>query len=199
MCSDKIARESLKIEGEPNPHQEGQEWRRLVGSIRRKVQRHASASTSTDTASGQSKSESVSRKNSLTKGDMSKKEKIEEKDKGKTDKQPLAKQKSIGPECSSRTDYFRALSFRDKHKSVSMKHADSLVAPKTADKGVRKSDKKDIRHSLSFSKCKSSSSSPKAKEGLKHDDFLKATMRIFLVVSPPVGKLQVGLTYYCRI
>ncbi|KAH1013936.1 hypothetical protein HUJ04_002853 [Dendroctonus ponderosae] len=94
---------------------------------------------------------------------MLKKEKSEDKEKQqKADKQPLSKQKSIGLE----------------------------VAPKPGDKGVRKSEKKDIRPSLSFSRYKSSSS-PKSKEGLKQDDFLKATMRIFLVVSPPIGKLQI--------
>ena len=34
-----------------------------------------------------------------------------------------------------------------------------------------------------------------------HDDFLKATMRIFLVVSPPMGRVQVTLVYptFCKI
>lgn len=189
----KIARESLNIEEEPNQQQEGQEWRKFVGSIRRKVQRHVSSSSSGE-ANSQSKGEAVSRKNSLTKPEMLKKEKSEDREKQqqKTDKQPLSKQKSIGLEGASKTDYFRALSFRDKTKSVSVKCVDNLVAPKTGDKGVRKSEKKDIKPSLSFSRCKSSSS-PKGKEGLKQDDFLKATMRIFLVVSPPIGKLQVGL------
>lgn len=161
----KIARESLNIEDEPNRQQEGQDWRKFVGSIRRKVQRHASAS---DQASAQSKAESVSRKKSFTKAETFKKEKSEEKDTHKSVIQPLAKQKS---------DYFKALSFRDESNSES----------KTSERGVRKSDKKDIRHSLIFSR----KSNPKNKEGIKQDDFLKATMRIFLVVSPPVGKLQV--------
>lgn len=189
----KIARESLNIEEEDNPLQEGQEWRKFVGSIRRKVQRHASSSSAPDQTGAQPKGEPVSRKNSLTKTEMLKKEKSEDKEKYKYNKQLLAKQKSTGVETSSKTDYFRALSFRDKTKSGAVKNADNLVAPKMGDKGVRKSEKKDITPSLSFSRCKSSSSSPKGREGLKQDDFLKATMRIFLVVSPPVGKMQVCL------
>lgn len=177
----KIARESLNIEEEENL-QEGQEWRKFVGSIRRKVQRHASSSSSTDQAVAQPKGEPVSRKNSLTK--TLKKEKSEEKYKNN---------KQLSVETCSKTDYFRALSFRDKTKSGAVKNADNLVALRMGEKGVRKSEKPDIKPSLSFSRCKSSSSSPKGREGLKQDDFLKATMRIFLVVSPPVGKMQVCL------
>lgn len=172
----KIARESLNIEEEEHL-QEGQEWRKFVGSIRRKVQRHASSSSSAPDQA-QSKGESVSRKNSLTK--TLKKEKSEEKYKNN-------KQLSVET-SSSKADYFRALSFRDKTKGGAVKNADNSLRM-----GVRKSEKPDIKPSLSFSRCKSSSSSPRGREGLKQDDFLKATMRIFLVVSPPVGKMQVCL------
>lgn len=66
----KIARESLNIETtdqEGRPH----EWRRLVGSIRRRVQRHASSSgsqetPSTTTTGNVSPLQPISRKNSLT-------------------------------------------------------------------------------------------------------------------------------------
>lgn len=193
----KIARESPTIEREQGSTPEGnQEWKKFVGSIRRKVQRHASGS-SDQQAAGQPKGESLSRKNSLThsKFDMFRKDKSEDKKDRKSDKQPLTKQKSIGLDCTSKSELFKALSFKDKSKSVSVKHVDTLVAPRLGDhlqKGVRKSDKKDsdktLRPSISFSRSKSSA---KCKEGLKQDDFLKATMRIFLVVSPPAGKIQV--------
>ncbi|KAJ8918332.1 hypothetical protein NQ315_008025 [Exocentrus adspersus] len=195
----KIARERPNIEGEQSSTPEdNQEWKKFVGSIRRKVQRHASGSSDQQTTA-QPKGESVSRKNSLThsKFDMFRKDKSEDRKDKKSDKQPLTKQKSIGLESTStsKPELFKALSFRDKSKSVSVKHVDTLVAPKLGNhlqKGVRKSDKKDsdrtVRPSISFSRSKSSAS--KCKEGLKQDDFLKATMRIFLVVSPPVGKMQ---------
>jgi hypothetical protein len=189
----KIARESLTIDKESPPTSEGghQEWRRFVGSIRRKVQRHASTSGGQDQpSSGQAAGESLSRKNSLTQNLFKKEDK----------KQPVTKQKSIGE--TTKADLFKALTFKDKSKSASVKHVDSLAAPKQADgqKGVRKSDKtKDSDRSLksSLSKSKSSANKLKSKEekgSVKQDDFLKATMRIFLVVSPPVGKLQVTLS-----
>lgn len=141
---------------------------------------------------------------------MLKREKSCEKDAKKSDKQQLVKQKSIGPETTTTTksDLFKALSFRDKSKSGAGKNvASSCVAvppSKPAEqlsKGVRKSDKKDsdknIKPSISFSRGKCGTA--KAKEGLKHDDFLKATMRIFLVVSPPVGKMQVTIFPFCFI
>lgn len=201
--SSKIARESLNIEKEPKETSEGnQEWKKFVGSIRRKVQRHASGITENQTSSSQSKSQSLSGKNSLThsKFEMMKRERScdkEPKTSDLTKKQPLVKQKSIGLETSAKTDLFKALSFKDKSKSVSVKNVDKLDAPKMGEyfqKGVRKSDKKDseknIKSSISFCRTKSSGVQ-KSKEGLKHDDFLKATMRIFLVVSPPAGKMQV--------
>lgn len=124
----------------------------------------------------------------------------------------LRRQKSIEGSTSRTGDYFKALSFRDKTKSASVRNVDVVTSSKqqnpastsscttTSSKGVRKSDKtkdSDKSHKISF---KSSSgkakggASPKAKEekGANRDDFLKATMRIFLVVSPPVGKMQVN-------
>lgn len=182
-----IARENLTIDRESQPTSEGQqEWRKFVGSIRRKVQRHASTSNAPETASAQPKNESLTRKNSLTQNLPSKKD----------EKNLLIKQKSIGNE--TKTDIFKTLTFRDKLKGVSVKNIDSLAAPKGVEglKGVRKSDKtKDSDRSFkcSFSKNKNNSFKRKKDEekGRKQDDFLKATMRIFLVVSPPVGKLQV--------
>lgn len=200
--SPKIARENVNIDREPKEPPEGnQEWRKLVGSIRRKVQRHASGSADNQSPSGsQTKNLSISRKNSLTHS-LLKREKSCDKDAKTSDnKQPLTKQKSNGLETSSstKTDLFKALSFRDKSKSVSVKNVNSVSGStsksrETFVKGVRKSDKKDsdrnIKSSISFSRGKSSGA--KGKEGLKQDDFLKATMRIFLVVSPPAGKMQV--------
>ncbi|KAJ8981833.1 hypothetical protein NQ317_004783 [Molorchus minor] len=186
------------------PRQEGnQEWKKFVGSIRRKVQKHASGSSDVPVPP-QPKGEPLSRKNSLTsKFEMFKREKScdERKDK-KSDKQPLTKQKSIGPEGSTRSDLFKALSFRDKSKSVSVKQIDTLVTPKLGDfsqKGVRKSDKKDSTdktHKSSISLSRSKEVVRKNKEGLRQDDFLKATMRIFLVVSPPSGKVQTNVSLF---
>jgi hypothetical protein len=157
----KIARESLTIDKESPPTSEGghQEWRRFVGSIRRKVQRHASTSGGQDQpSSGQAAGESLSRKNSLTQNLFKKEDK----------KQPVTKQKSIGE--TTKADLFKALTFKDKSKSASVKHVDSLAAPKQADgqKGVRKSDKtKDSDRSLksSLSKSKSSANKLKSKGG----------------------------------
>lgn len=124
----------------------------------------------------------------------------------------LRRQKSIEGSTSRTGDYFKALSFKDRTKSASVRNVDVISSSKqqqqhnlastssfisTSSKGVRKSDKiKDSEksHKISF---KSSSgktkggANPKAREGANRDDFLKATMRIFLVVSPPVGKMQV--------
>lgn len=200
--SSKIAGENVNIDKESKEAPEGnQDWRKLVGSIRRKVQRHASGASDNQSSSGtQAKNPSVSRKNSLTHSIL-KREKSCDKDGKSSEKQPLMKQKSNGLETSTsitKTDLFKALSFRDKSKSVSVKNVDTISAHShkpgdTFVKGVRKSDKKDsdrnIKSNISFSKAKSSCA--KGKEGLKQDDFLKATMRIFLVVSPPAGKMQV--------
>lgn len=191
----------MNIDRESKEAPEGnQEWRKFVGSIRRKVQRHASGSSDNQSTSGsQTKNLSISRKNSLT-CSVLKREKSCDKETRNGEKQPLVKQKSNGLETSSttKTDLFKALSFRDKSKSVSVKNVGtaSSPTPKSGEqfvRGVRKCDKKDsdrnIKPSISLSRCKSSSG--KGKEGLKQDDFLKATMRIFLVVSPPAGKMQV--------
>lgn len=70
----KIARETLNIEPSEEEGGRPHEWRRLVGSIRRRVQRHASTSgsqetptsTATTTTGPTSPQQSISRKNSLT-------------------------------------------------------------------------------------------------------------------------------------
>lgn len=199
--STKIARENVNIEKESIEAPEGnQEWRKLVGSIRRKVQRHASGSSDKNSPSGsQPKNVPIVRKNSLTHSIL-RRERSCDKDSNRSVKQPLVKQKSIGLETtnSPKTDLFKALSFKDKYKSASIKNEAKVNEPPSKPgesffKGVRKSDKKDsdrnMKPSISFSRAKSSSA--RGKEGLKQDDFLKATMRIFLVVSPPAGKMQV--------
>lgn len=100
-------------------------------------------------------------------------------------------------------------SFKDKSKSAPVKQVDCLVAPANPsvniNKGVRKSDKSDKKSSCKTISSKSFRGSV-ARHGTKEeknvnvnrDDFLKATMRIFLVVSPPVGKMQVNIcvTYF---
>ncbi|CAH1978610.1 unnamed protein product [Acanthoscelides obtectus] len=86
-------------------------------------------------------------------------------------KQPVQKQKSIGSEGK---DLLKAFSFRDKPKGCKEAEPKKKAPP---------------------SKGGTTSGRGKGREGLKQDDFLKATMRIFLVVSPPAGKLQVKLLY----
>lgn len=197
----KIARQNVNINKEPKEAPEGNpEWRKLVGSIRRKVQRHASGSSDNQSTScSQTKNLSIARKNSLS-NSILKREKSYEKDVKTSEKQPLVKHKSIGLETTStiKTDLFKALSFKDKSKSVSVKNVASTNAAHSKPgepilKGVRKSDKKDsdknYKPNISLSRGKSSGT--KCKAGLIQDDFLKATMRIFLVVSPPAGKMQV--------
>lgn len=81
-------------------------------------------------------------------------------------------------------------SFKEKTKCAPVK-VDCLVAPSSSsviNKGVRKSDKSD-KKSKSF---RGSVGRHGTKDNVNRDDFLKATMRIFLVVSPPVGKMQVN-------
>lgn len=233
----KIARETLSAEDPTNPSPEGQqyEWRKLVGSIRRRVQRHASTSSAAETTSGGGNTTTSGqvRKNSLTRNkfdvfkwdknkeeassptvlEKGKKERKSSLDKYETTKEiqkflPLTKQKSVGPE-TAKSDNFKALSFKDKQKSSSVKNIDCLISPKLGkrsfilNKGVRKSD----QSSEKMLKCSSSSfrsnveqekkgasriyQKLKEDKNVSRDDFLKATMRIFLVVSPPVGKIQV--------
>ncbi|XP_044750669.1 pleckstrin homology domain-containing family G member 5 isoform X2 [Coccinella septempunctata] len=198
--SSKIARDSLTIDRDSIPAQEGhQEWRKFVGSIRRKVQRHASSS---GTSTSQSEKEPLTRKNSLThapKLGFLKKDHSSEKSRSQ-EKKSVSKQYSFGSDASPIEYLSSNHRSQTSTSSFSMK-VDSLAAPKTTDgasKGVRKSDKKDSdkihKPSFNFSRSRSSCSGHKTKEetkGLKHDDFLKATMRIFLVVSPPAGKMQV--------
>lgn len=196
--STKIARDGLTIDRDSLPAQEGhQEWRKFVGSIRRKVQRHASSSVTT----GQAEKEPLSRKNSLThapKLGFLKKDHSSEKNRSQ-EKKSVSKQYSFGADASPLDHY----NIRSQTSSSFSIKVDSSAAPKItegASKGVRKSDKKDSdkiqKPCFNFSRSKSSCSGHKAREeskGLKHDDFLKATMRIFLVVSPPAGKIQVRI------
>lgn len=195
----KIAREGLNIDGERTSPQEGHEWRRLVGSIRKRVQRHASSSESSQPAA----SPTPSRKNSLTKcrlfqRDKSKDEPDVQKE-GKNEAKVLTRQKSIeATPTTSKTDYFKALSFRDRSKSASVRHVDSLAAPSAPVKGVRKSeklkdgDKTQRKSSFRGSTDKGGKAGKGKDRHVNRDDFLKATMRIFLVVSPPAGKMQVN-------
>lgn len=139
---------------EQPPHQE---WRRFVGSIRRRVQRHASdvraekaAALQTQTAPKQS----FSRKNSLTSVDTS----------------VGANERNVNLD-----------------KGVQKSESSSSSSKKVGGSGGG-SDVVRLRPSISFTRIRSSHT--KCKE-VKQDDFLKATMRIFLVVSPPVGKIQV--------
>lgn len=139
---------------EQPPHQE---WRRFVGSIRRRVQRHASDVRAEKAAAPQTQTapkQSFSRKNSLTSVDT-----------------------SVGAdERNVNLD-----------KGVQKSESSSSSSKKVGGSGGG-SDVVRLRPSISFTRIRSSHT--KCKE-VKQDDFLKATMRIFLVVSPPVGKIQV--------
>ncbi|KAL3280748.1 hypothetical protein HHI36_003983 [Cryptolaemus montrouzieri] len=198
--SPKIAREGTTIDKETSPAQEGhQEWRKFVGSIRRKVQRHASSSGSSQ-PHGQTERESLSRKNSLTHPPKLGFLKKDSEKSRSQERKSVTKQFSFGSETSPLLCN-QSSNVKSKTSSSSSMKVDSLAAPKTVEggsKGVRKSDKKDSdkiqKSSYNLSRSRSSCSRNKMKEdgkGLKHDDFLKATMRIFLVVSPPAGKMQV--------
>ncbi|KAF5299054.1 hypothetical protein FQA39_LY11600 [Lamprigera yunnana] len=229
----KIARENLTVKEKTSPLAEGQqyEWKKLVGSIRRRVQRNASTSCpsdSTDASVGDDAK--IHRKNSLTrskfdvfKWDKSKEDAPGVLEKGKkeackTEKKEmhrtftLTKQKSIGSDLPSRNTKFKALSFRDKPKSTSFKNIDTLISPKSSkssfilNRGVRKSDqssdkmqKSNVKNSEQIKKSVGICQKLKGDKNVNKDDFLKATMRIFLVVSPPVGKLQVTYIYYIFI
>lgn len=89
-------------------------------------------------------------------------------------------------------DYLKGLTCKDRTKSASMRNVPTMTSSATqksdksprADVGTRKPSKKE-------------------QKARNKDDFLKATMRIFLVVSPPVGKIQVKHFYiytptFCR-
>lgn len=195
----KIARENLTID-EPEGHQH--EWRRLVGSIRRRVQRHASSSSEATAGKAQASSPTLPRKNSLTQSrfDFFKRDKSREehaeggrdpqgagKNEKKEAQKTLTKQKSI----EGKGDYFKGLSFKDKGKSGSVKNVNTLQSPSVsvsrAAKSERVRDERKVTVNRNLGKAKSSQKVEK-----NRDDFLKATMRIFLVVSPPVGKMQVN-------
>ncbi|GJQ84950.1 hypothetical protein Trydic_g551 [Trypoxylus dichotomus] len=206
----KIARETLNIEPSEQEGGRPHEWRRLVGSIRRRVQRHASSSgsqeapTSATTAiSGPvSPQPSISRKNSLTQSrfDFFKKSKDDSaKASSEKSQKPLTRQKSVEQNPTPKVqDYFKVLTSKDKSKSVSVKNVHNLASPTSSFnfRGVRKSDK---MLSTGDSKTTSKASfgqkkmSKKEEKNANRDDFLKATMRIFLVVSPPVGKIQIAM------
>lgn len=195
----KIARENLTIEGaDGQPH----EWRKLVGSIRRRVQRHASnIQQEPGTSKAQTPSPTFARKNSLTQStrfDFFKREKSRDdpveaaKPQGKAEKEKaqktLVKQKSIEGKC----ELFKGLSFKDKSKSVSVKSVCTISSPTGGKACIKKTNSDRVKDS----EKKRTGAMPKVKSPQKEeknrDDFLKATMRIFLVVSPPVGKIQVN-------
>lgn len=195
----KIARENLTID---EPEGQQHEWRRLVGSIRRRVQRHASNTQEATTSKAQTPSPTLPRKNSLTqsrfdffKRDKSRdessdsaKEQGSSKNEKKEAQRILTKQKSIE---GSKGEYFKGLSFKEKNKSVSVKNVHTLQSPTTSGKAGRGEKMKDSEKKVTI-KSNLSKTKSAQKEEKNRDDFLKATMRIFLVVSPPVGKMQVN-------
>ncbi|KAK9711739.1 hypothetical protein QE152_g25292 [Popillia japonica] len=207
----KIARETLNIEPSEEEGGRPHEWRRLVGSIRRRVQRHASTSgsqetptsTATTTTGPTSPQQSISRKNSLTQSrfDFFKKSKDESsKSSAEKNQKPLTRQKSVEQNPTPKVqDYFKALTSKDKSKSMSVKSVHNLASPTSSFnlRGLRKNDKilssssspgGDAKTAkVSFSQKKMNK---RDERNANRDDFLKATMRIFLVVSPPVGKIQ---------
>lgn len=116
---------------------------------------------------------------------------------------PLTRQKSVEQNPSPKVqDYFKALTSKDKSKSVSVKNVHNLASPTSSFnlKGVRKSDKMLAGDKTAKAGFGQKKISKKEEKNANRDDFLKATMRIFLVVSPPVGKIQVNrcwLTLLC--
>lgn len=119
----------------------------------------------------------------------------------------LSKQKSVGFDFGPENPQFS----RPKNDTakveppVNIKIDKDKLFVKSSDnvKGVRKSDSTKSKDNVKVQKpsnfsfrSNSSRSGTKAearkiKDQKNRDDFLKATMRIFLVVSPPVGKMQV--------
>lgn len=217
----KIAKDLLNIENQPKLSTENQqyEWRKLVGSIRRRVQRHGTSQA--ETSEPVPSHQPVRRKSSLThtKLDFLRKEKSrDDTDSSETQRKnenkkemTLAKQKSVGfdfgtdnPQTSR--PKFDTASTKQNEQHVNTKIDKDKLFVKNSDsiKGVRKSDStksKDnvkVQKSSNFSLRSNSSKSAKSdcakikeEKHMNRDDFLKATMRIFLVVSPPVGKMQV--------
>lgn len=231
----KIARENLTIEEPEVQQQQQHEWRKLVGSIRRRVQRHASTSgtqqqqqlhqqqqqTETPptkilhhqqqhTEHQQISPTLLPRKNSLTQSSRfdfflkreRSKDENETKDKNETYKSekkenrfiPLIKQKSIEP----KSDVSSSKIQKEKSSSsiiASSKFNKNIPSPTSiknlkriiGDKGSGEFNEKKTGFKLSLNKGKSA----QQKEEKNREDFLKATMRIFLVVSPPAGKIQV--------
>lgn len=217
----KIARNRLGIENQPALSTENQqyEWRRLVGSIRRRVQRHA---TQAETPEPVQPQQPIRRKSSLTtsKLDFLRREKSKEEPSDSTTEKrtdakdmTLSKQKSVGFDFGTENPQTSRPKYdAPKHNSASTKTEVNIKIDKdmlfvrSSDniKGVRKSDStksKDnvkVQKSSNFSfrsNCNKSGTKAEArkmKEQKNREDFLRATMRIFLVVSPPVGKMQVN-------
>ncbi|XP_025830942.1 uncharacterized protein LOC108742195 isoform X2 [Agrilus planipennis] len=196
-CTPSAAASSDNLSSNDNPY----EWRKLVGSIRRKVQRNPT-STNNGEKGGNG---SVSRKNSLTKSkfDLFKRETSREeigiqhrKEKGPTTSKDegnvpsvsrtskLVKQKSIELSPSKR-NYFRKCYENEKRKSNKVCHSNMDVS-------ANKSTKTDVMLKSNRSSFKNKKSTKqKNQRNVSREDFLAATMRIFLVVSPPGGKIQV--------
>lgn len=180
------------------------EWRRLVGSIRRRVQRHASNCTPSELSSNSKSSDfpqssplsqttSISRKGSLTHAFSLRREKSRD----SANLQDVDSSAATSSSSSSTREYFKLKSknFKSFNKSrddgggnkvkkeLFGKMKDSFKGGNKADHAVDKPVK---------SKWLKSNEQTK----VNRDDFLKATMRIFLVVSPPVGKLQVSVFFF---
>lgn len=138
------------------------------------------------------------------------KEEVDEQKKDKKDL-TLSKQKSVGFDFGPESPQIRPKLEVGSMKTIDVHKVDKdklFVKNSDNHKGVRKSDStksKDhvkVQKSSNFSFRSNSSKSDKGSKSdsgknkeektMNRDDFLKATMRIFLVVSPPVGKIQVN-------
>lgn len=207
----KIAKNNLGIDNQGttlSTENQQYEWRKIVGSIRRRVQRNVTSQA--EAPESVQSDQPIRRKSSLTasKLDFLRREKSKDETTSSFEKKDmtLSKQKSVGFEfdpqknrpnkepISTKTDVNIRI---DKYISSS-KNSDS------SSKGVRKSElnitnktkdnPKVQKSNFSFKSSKSgakNTDSKKTRQEKNRDDFLKATMRIFLVVSPPVGKMQV--------
>lgn len=139
-------------------------------------------------------SPTIQRKNSLTQSsrfDFFKRERskdeYETKDKNE---RKIIKQKSI----ETKPEFSKSLSFKEKTKMTGSNKniTHCLQSPTTGFINMKKIEKLYNEKKSGF---KSSLTKGKnvQKEEKNRDDFLKATMRIFLVVSPPAGKIQVQI------
>lgn len=173
------------------------EWKRLVGSIRRRVQRHATAADGATTPTTPTQpaqppplaaGTTASRKNSLTQAARFDFFRRSREEKSRECVQPPP---PLGSSSVVHDDDGGGGSTNKSHKPVGKQKS---CEPS---KGERDDDKKKSKATKATSSSNKTTIFGNAAGNFntqKHrEDFLQATMRIFLVVSPPVGKMQVKI------